>query len=147
VKIHAKILTEDDLIDALDASGQRALGVEFDKLTTHKSRSHGRAYDAHLVGDGTTSPYYTNERRHSAGYDAWGWWLAVLFDRDPDAWAGPYKGRDDFHKQTDGKFQRIVRARPDPAQVEWARANATAADPVDRATAQRILTNRRGTCS
>jgi hypothetical protein len=112
VKIHSSKLTGRDLHEALSTSGQAALGVSIDEYDVHNSRSHALRFDVHLIGDGTTSRFKCNSgeygagRAYSAGYDAWGWWLADLFDRDPDAWAGPYKGRLDFDKQTHYRFAR-----------------------------------------
>lgn len=66
--------------------------------------------------DKTTGP--TNSRHYknsgqwgaetniwAATYDEWGWFIAELFELDPDATFGHYKGINDFHKQTKTRFQ------------------------------------------
>lgn len=46
----------------------------------------------------------TMEWGGAASWTEWGWFLARVFDRDPDARCGDYRGRDDFHWQTDARF-------------------------------------------
>ena len=40
----------------------------------------------------------------AASWTEWGWWLSRVFEIDPDARANDYRGRDDFHAATDGRF-------------------------------------------
>jgi len=40
----------------------------------------------------------------AATWDEWGHWIAELFERDPDAIIGEYRGRDDFHAYTSERY-------------------------------------------
>lgn len=45
---------------------------------------------------------------YAASWTEWGWWLARVFEVDPDAicaGAWTYDGADDFHKQTGQRFR------------------------------------------
>lgn len=53
-------------------------------------------------GNGERHAVWTGEM--AASWAEWGWWLVRLFERDPDARCGDYKGVDDFHEQTNYRF-------------------------------------------
>lgn len=87
--------------------------VYFDKLDGRGSRSRARAFDVHLAtatklkGDGRRWLNTGNEgagNEYAATYDEWGWLIAEIFERDPEAIFGNYKGREDFHRQTHGAY-------------------------------------------
>jgi hypothetical protein len=105
MKIHSDTLTRAVLFAALP---KPLLDLE---CTQHGSRSRAHAFNVGLQwyggkvkGDGR----YRRNHGTSGGfdmpwaatYDEWGEWLARLFDIDPNAIAGQYKGRDDFYDQT-----------------------------------------------
>lgn len=80
-------------------------------LGTFGSRTHTRAFEVALRGHGTRHKYAPQaplpdssggERAATCG--DWGRWLALVFDTDPAANAGPYTGRDDFHAKTNGAY-------------------------------------------
>lgn len=90
--------------------------VYFDKFTTGTSRTHKFGYDIHLVSDvkepgskrrrPNSGAYgYDGHEAWAATYDEWGWFLAAVFDADPAAIAGHYKGIDHFHATTDYNYR------------------------------------------
>lgn len=113
------------IIDAMTAAveaGQVSPFVQFDELIKRRSRSHRAAFEVRLV----THVKREGEKRYrpnsgSIGYDGtpvwaatwheWGWFLAHLFNLDPSAKAGPYRGAGEFHAATDGQFRRTEVAR------------------------------------
>lgn len=105
MRIHSDTLTQKDLRDALGSVPGRQVYFE-DSPTEHGSRSHDRAFEVRLRGLGdrhTRRPMYawrTGTDGMAATYDDWGYFLAHLFEVDPDAKAGPYDGRGDFNSQT-----------------------------------------------
>ncbi len=96
-------------------------GVYAEIKSDGASRTHRRRFDVGLCvlegGKGTSHPYRRNTGQWgaedgfypaiqwAASYDEWGEWLAALFEVDPGMIAGQYKGRDDFHRQTEGKYR------------------------------------------
>ena len=116
MRLHTDHLTTSSLFNLMDAvkkDGDMATHVHFDKLDEHGSRSRARAFEIHLgsdikiKGDGRR---WTNSGSRGAGgtyaatYDEWGWLIAAIFEADPNATFGQYKGRDDFHNQTHGAY-------------------------------------------
>lgn len=102
----------DTLREALKAAqeaGKVPGHVYFDRFTPHRSTTHQSAYEVHLgtdhkvPGDGRRAPMHSSYEfaSYAATYDEWGWFLAALFDRDPEAKVvGAYKGQGDFHATT-----------------------------------------------
>lgn len=82
-------------------------------LLDHKMRMHNGPRVRRIDGVSLRSTY---NRRHpnsgtegsewggTASWTEWGWFLARVFERDPDARCGDYRGKDDFHWQTSGRF-------------------------------------------
>jgi hypothetical protein len=112
MRIHSDTLTRDDFGRALADAGLIADGVFLDGLMIHGSRSRAHGFEVRLAampgrdrnGKARRAPN-SGTRGSLAGvkaatYDEWGYWLAELYDRDPDAIAGYYKGRDHFHRTT-----------------------------------------------
>lgn len=97
--------------------GQMTEDVMFVQFEHENSNSHPNGYLIQLgTLDKTTGP--TNSRHYknsgqwgsdntmwAATYDEWGWFIAELFELDPDAKFGRYKNYDDFHAQTKTRFQ------------------------------------------
>lgn len=91
--------------------------IYFDRFELHRSQTHPRAFEVHL---GTDTKLPGSKRRppnsgsYGAGgefarwaatYDEWGWFLAALFEADPDAKVGNiYHGRNHFHEITRYRF-------------------------------------------
>lgn len=118
MKIHSDVIGyEGDVRRGLDAPKlhgdiDRNVIVE---VTRKGSRSHSYAYDVSLEwvgdkvkGDGrrhkNSGKYGADTGTYAAFYDEWGWFLAQLFELDPNMVAGRYKGYTDFHQSTDFKF-------------------------------------------
>lgn len=107
MRIHTNYLIERDLHNLLGDSARPVKDVTLHVQSVHGSRSHSRAFEVALRGHGTrhtkrpnTGITGANSSEYAATYDDWGWLLASLFQYDPNATAGPYKGRANFHRQT-----------------------------------------------
>lgn len=77
--------------------------------TMHGSRSHARAFEVSLTGNGQTGGQWGNTDQKSATWDEWGTFLAALYEIDPDALWGTaknpvYRDAADFHFQTCDRF-------------------------------------------
>jgi hypothetical protein len=125
MKMHTK-LSSQDIYDSMTVSKARGLmtdDIRFIQFKEQPSKSHPNGF---LVQLGTydqksgpkNSRYYKNTGKrgaHSernegepvwaATYDEWGWFLADIFDRDPDARLGQYKNKDHFDEMTKGKYR------------------------------------------
>lgn len=108
--VHTDHLTADDMRSILrETIGPR--GVIFDdergELVSGRSRSRHHRHTFYLVAtDGygrrwANSGFRGASHRKAATYDEWGVFLAKLFERDEEAKAGSYNGRQDFERQTD----------------------------------------------
>lgn len=80
-------------------------------VTEHGSRSHVRAFEVSLEGNGYRKNTGTSGAgdEYGATWDEWGVFLARLFDLDKDMVCGSvknpvYNGVDDFDRQTDYRF-------------------------------------------
>jgi hypothetical protein len=124
MKLHSDSLTPKDVHDALNTAKEAGLVaddiffVQYEQAGSH-SRSHGYliqlgTYDKtsgptktrHYKNSGTsgaTSGYYA-ELVYAASYDEWGWFIAYLMAKDPEAIFGPYKGTESFNAQTNDAF-------------------------------------------
>lgn len=80
----------------------RISGIDWASIHQYGSRSHHIAYSVRLSGSSKST--MTNLPDKAATYDEWGFFLAEIFARDPQAKCGGYNGREDFIVQTDGKF-------------------------------------------
>jgi hypothetical protein len=117
MRIHSDKLTRADLAEAIMAAGLE--GVYVDGVIEGRSQSRARGFTVKLAarpGPGrrrrNTGRYGAEDAGHemyqaSATYDEHGAWMAELFERDPDAIVTYYKGRDDFHDQTEGKYRKV----------------------------------------
>lgn len=100
MRIHHDAISRDAVYAAA-----RAAHVTLLKLESHGSRSRYYSYDVILGG---SSSRRCNSRQfrtqHAATWDEWGIFLGHLFIADFNAIAGPYDGVNDFHRQTDSRF-------------------------------------------
>lgn len=106
MRIHTNRLTEQDLRDALRNASGKAPQVTLTVQGQHGSRSHNKAFEVALRGEGRRHTKRPNTgitgagSEYAATYDDWGWFLAYLFESDEQATAGPYRGHDDFDRKT-----------------------------------------------
>ena len=117
MKLHTYCISTADMFNILDEArkaGNIAEFVHFDKLDECGSRSHDHAFevklgaDMKIKGDGrrwTNSGNHGKGETYSALYDEWGWFIAGVFEQDPDAKFGPYADYEDFHNKTHGAYQ------------------------------------------
>lgn len=113
MRIHTDVLTSRDLGDAARVASTPHDGFVYLEASEHGSRKRRRAFEVGLEGDGTRNRRRRNpgtswERREEKGYaatwEAWGRFLAHLFEIDPDMDATYYTSAEDFHRQTQGQF-------------------------------------------
>jgi len=127
MKLHTDNLTEQDLRDALIATGLRARGVYFDSnrgMTTRRSRSRHHSITFYLVADPGHGRRWANSGNGGAGprkaatWHEWGALLGELFHRDPDAIANEYNGARDFESKA---VRPWMKPEPDEARTldEW----------------------------
>lgn len=115
MRIHTDLIYDNHIWRAVvEDTGLAAQGVWLDKCEEHGSRSRARAFDVALVASPRPGRMRRRNMQHikqdppdvvAATYDEWGFFIRALFERDPDAIIGAYKGVDDFHGQTHGKFR------------------------------------------
>jgi hypothetical protein len=119
MKLHSDTITWGNLREALDQAKRKggvAQDVYFCQINGAGSRSRSNGYEIQLgTDDKTTGPTksrrYKNSGQHGADsvyaatWDEWGWFITELFQVDPNAIFGGYKGAEDFHAKTDGKFR------------------------------------------
>lgn len=123
MKLHTK-LNSHQIYDALTdvkLGGGMTKDIYFVQFAYENSRTHPNGYliqlgttDQHSLPSGKKRHYknrhYKNSGDHgsdtiwAATYDEWGWFIAELFERDPNAKFGYYSSRDDFNEKTNGKF-------------------------------------------
>jgi hypothetical protein len=114
MRIHSDVLGSDDLQAALAEIPYGGVYLQC-RPTRHGSRSRDHAYEAKLRGYGArhtrrpNSGTYGADDEYAATYDDWGYWLAELFSRDPNAICGPYKGAADFQRQTAARSREVER--------------------------------------
>jgi hypothetical protein len=110
MRIHTDVLTTDDLHGAVGQAGLD--GVWVDSITLHRSTKRAQGIEFRLAANPKKGRRRRNTGQYgaedsglemmtaAATYDEHGEWMAVLFDRDPNAVIGPYEGRDRFHDMT-----------------------------------------------
>lgn len=113
MKVWSRTLTRADLFECAVRVNAEFPGVriyvalECELVDGPRSR---RLEHVHLRSEaGTRRPNHAHSGAVSDGYAAswteWGWWLARVFERDPNARCGVYRGLDDFHAQTNRRFR------------------------------------------
>lgn len=118
MKIHSDVITRDDVYRAASVARSVFPGTSVE-VSAVGSRSHRRAFEIHMTGDGSTCRNRTNagtrygdhggEAEYSAGYAAWGWLMASLYDVDQSAVWGTvrrptYGSKADFNARTADLF-------------------------------------------
>jgi hypothetical protein len=81
--------------------------VRFERNDEHGSRSHARAFDVILEGNSGRRANFGGTHE-AATWDEWGIFLNSVFDTDPEAKTSYYKNEDDFHWQTNGRFEFLT---------------------------------------
>lgn len=115
MRIHTDVFGEADVWRAAAEAEVRAKHgqIRVVKMDAHGSRSHQRAFEVLLEGDGSVNRRkpghsgvdYSDADQYAASYDSWGFFLAHLFALDPGAKATYYADATDFHRKTDGRFE------------------------------------------
>jgi hypothetical protein len=121
MRIHSDTLSKMHLIHALQESGLQAEGVHIDLGSTHGSRSHQRAFEVTLRAaagkdrNGKVrrwpmgAPHGADTSSFKAAtYDEWGYFIAEVYRKDPDAKVGPYADLADFTRQTRGAYSMAI---------------------------------------
>jgi hypothetical protein len=121
MKLHTKLDMNDVYASMLvtQARGLMAEDVFFYQIIEEPSRTHQYGFKIQLgtwdqrsgpknsrnYKQMTTKSGKTDDKLWAATYEEWGWFLADIFDRDPDASFGHYKTKALFHEMTKGKFR------------------------------------------
>jgi hypothetical protein len=114
VKLHSDVIQGGGITAALWIAKELGHVARDIELVTYRAEgSRSRRYGFHVqLGTSDQSSVPTKSRRPknsgqygadrvwAATHDEWGWFTAVLFSMDSNAVFGPYKGRDDFNRQT-----------------------------------------------
>ena len=119
MKVWRRTLTPGDLLRAAEQVNQEFPGcgvfLEDDGCNLHDGPRTRRIdhvklrsrYGRHFPNSGTNGAA-TYDQGYSgnlaASWTEWGWFLARVFEQDPDARCDDYRGADDFHAQTSGRF-------------------------------------------
>lgn len=115
MRLHTNTHTHTTIHEALDrakANDLIAQHVYLETCTEHGSRKKNRAFEISLrsydkvEGDGRRRPNQNTGERElwAATYDEWGWFIAELFDVEPDAIFGHYIGQAGFDDLTHGAY-------------------------------------------
>lgn len=122
MRIHTNTITLLDLRDAVrEASHISGAVVWLEREDEHGSRTHARAFDVILEGDGTANRRRRNfgtaqtyerwEVHYAASYEQWGYFLGYLYALDPTMkCTDHYKDAADFHAKTGGQFPHYAPA-------------------------------------
>jgi hypothetical protein len=121
MRIHSDTLSKMHLIHALQEAGLQYEGVHLNFNGTHGSRSHHRAFEVTLratpgkdrngkVRRWPNGGSYGADTGYgkAATYDEWGYFIAEVYRKDPDAKVGPYDNLADFTRQTRGAYSMAI---------------------------------------
>lgn len=120
MRIHSDTLTSDQIRGCIENDPRfDGSGASIWRLNVHGSRSRARAFEVRIganagkdihgktrrpcMGSTDWHPFYAPENytEKALTYAEWGFFIASLFVLDENAIVGPYKGADDFYRQTD----------------------------------------------
>ena len=133
MKLHTKLSGTEvrEAMEAAKLAGKVTPDVYFVEYDHGNSRTHAHRFeiqlgtdDKHSLPAGTVDQYgrrmnvrrYKNsgnsgansgflaEEIYAATWDEWGWFIAEIMRRDPEAVFGTYRGIESFNAQTDSKF-------------------------------------------
>jgi hypothetical protein len=151
MRIHSDTLTPEILRECLNRDPRfKDSGAAIWRLNTHASRSRARAFEVRIGADAGRDIHGKARRHANSGvwgsesetfgyaggnftdkaltYAEWGFWIANVFEFDPAAIVGPYKGVDDFAAQT-GRWGALQQNDGQPfASCDWAYDNGVARD-------------------
>jgi hypothetical protein len=130
MRLHTDKLTYVDILRALTASWETSPdggGFHADVVDPKGSRTRDHAFEIALVGFGSRhkrarawgqGSYGKGDQSNApraATYDDWGYFIAQIFEADPNAVFGPYKGQQDFNRQT--RFKFAIDDEPSPFTI------------------------------
>src|SRR6476469_3650019 len=121
MRIHTNSITRGRMAECIYVN-DKLEDVYFGRLDDKGSRIRDHAFDVKLEAWEGSDINGTKRRRVNSGFagagtyiaatwDEWGFFLARVFELDPEALCGSksypvYDGADDFHAKTDNKFRR-----------------------------------------
>lgn len=115
--IHSDTLTEQDIRSVVPDGTYLAGhydprdGVTWGSVHVAGSRSRARRFSVRLSGSSRYAMRSLPDK--SPTWDEWGIFLAAIFELDPHAVCGIYKGRNDFIDKTQSEHERISQYRRD----------------------------------
>lgn len=101
MRLHSDTLTEADIRSACALARENGYDVYVEGMVRTGSRSRRNGYTLYLEsanGRRTTNRRGKSDSR-AATWSAWGFVIAELFNRDPEAIVGQYDSPQDFHRQ------------------------------------------------
>lgn len=107
MRLHTNVITYRDIYEAA------RIGTDvWAEITEHGSRTHKRAFEVKLHGNGVTGGGYRDRDDTAATWDEWGIVINNLYKIDPYAVWGSvkrpvYSDADDFHWQTGDRFKTL----------------------------------------
>jgi hypothetical protein len=100
------------MLDGLELiDGPRSRRFEHVRLCSPVPRGKGKRYRLNPGADARSHGRARAAGNYAATYDEHGEWMAEVFERDPEARIvgyEDYRGRDDFHEKTGGKYRVAV---------------------------------------
>ncbi len=98
MKIHSDIIDQTGTFYA--AAQDKSYAVS--DITKVGSKSRRNAFNVYLGGSARARSQHWDGYDYvkAATYDEWGFFIATLYEIDPNMIAGPYKGIDDFNTKT-----------------------------------------------
>jgi hypothetical protein len=128
--VWSKILTPADLEACAEQTNEEFPGCALFlgdglQLVDKRSRRIERVHLRSSYGLRRPNPGTSRVREWSgelaASWTEWGWFLARVFERDPHARCGDYRGAEDFHAQTGQRFTNPWTPRERQVRRELAR--------------------------
>lgn len=106
MKVYSDTLDRNDLYEAAHGTP----GVQITSTKMNRPRIRARGWAVTLTCP--SSNRHQNSGTHdaatwmpsAASWDQYGQWMALVFERDPDARIAEYDGREAFHRATKNKY-------------------------------------------
>jgi len=117
MRLHTNVLHESTIYDMVKGWGRNPLPGKADitvgALTVHGSRTHARAFELQLAGNGISGGAYGGLNFTTATWDEYGIILAKLFMIDPNMRVGGaknpvYEDAGDFHQITCQRYRDLT---------------------------------------
>lgn len=124
MKIHSDVITYQDIWNAEKIASVGGHGKVYLEFVSQGSRSRKNAFEVHLEGDGSVSKRKPNDRgnsdrQYAATWSQWGWFLAALYEIDPEMKCAYYADLEDYNIKTDNAFADVTKIDPRTKNPNW----------------------------